>query len=188
MRPYGKPNHHNGNHPHGGRGHRGHRGHGHHQRGGQGAFARSELRLLFLSLMTSEPCHGYELIRAIKARSAGAYAPSPGIVYPTLAELNDSKLIAEAEGESGRKVFAITADGQAEVAGKADELEQLNMRLAALATQEAEQNAPIRRALANLEMVLVNANAEQTHDVVALIDDAAQKIERLGSATAKTGE
>ncbi len=186
MRPHGWRNSqfNAGSHP--GRGGRGTRAHhrGRHGRGGMRVLTRGELRLLLLSLLSSEARHGYELIRAIEALSEGAYAPSPGIVYPTLGLLQETGHIAAADGEHLRKTFTITEEGQAEVAANGDLLAELNTRLAGLATQDAEQNAPIRRALANLEMVLANATVkagnERTHAIVALVDEAAQKIERLG--------
>ncbi len=36
-----------------------------------------------------------ERIREIEERSAGGYAPSPGVVYPSLTMLADMDLIAE---------------------------------------------------------------------------------------------
>ena len=47
-------------------------------------FEGGELRLVLLKLITDQPRHGYELIKAIEEMTGGDYAPSPGIVYPTL--------------------------------------------------------------------------------------------------------
>ncbi|NWM55099.1 PadR family transcriptional regulator, partial [Escherichia coli] len=59
-------------------------GFGHGERGGRRRmFDGTELRLILLKLIEEQPRHGYDLIREIEERSGGAYAPSPGVVYPT---------------------------------------------------------------------------------------------------------
>ena len=66
-------------------------------------FESGELRLVLLKLIADEPRHGYDLIRAIEDLTGGEYAPSPGVVYPTLTLLQDMGLIEEASGEGARK-------------------------------------------------------------------------------------
>src|SRR5947207_2449614 len=46
--------------------------------------AQGDLRLVALALIAEQPRHGYEIIKLLEDRTAGWYAPSPGIVYPTL--------------------------------------------------------------------------------------------------------
>src|SRR5579885_3543114 len=71
-------------------------------------FESGELRLVLLKLIADEPRHGYDLIRAIEELTAGEYAPSPGVVYPTLTLLQDMGLIEEAAEAGSRKPFQIT--------------------------------------------------------------------------------
>ena len=101
--------------------------------GGRGGrrrmFDAGELRLVLLKLIADQPRHGYDLIRAIEELTHGAYAPSPGVVYPTLTMLQDMGLIEEAKGEGSRKAFQVTAEGEAHLAEKADEIEALLERL-----------------------------------------------------------
>ena len=52
-------------------------------------FDGGELRLVLLKLIQDEPRHGYDLIKEIEELTGGAYAPSPGVVYPTLSMLAD---------------------------------------------------------------------------------------------------
>lgn len=81
--------------------------------GGGRMFGAGDLRLVLLALIAEKPSHGYELIRAIEAKFGGAYAPSPGAVYPTLTLLEEQDFIrAEASGGT-KKVYAITPEGQA---------------------------------------------------------------------------
>lgn len=149
-------------------------------------FDNDGLRLILLKLIADEPRHGYDLIRAIEALSGEAYAPSPGVVYPTLTLLSDMDLIAEQPGEGSRKRFAITPAGTAHLADRGDTLAMVMERLAALArTAERADPAPVRRAMHNLRyavqqrLVKEGADNQTMFDVAALIDDAASKIERL---------
>ena len=75
-------------------------------------FESGELRLVLLRLIADEPRHGYDLIRAIEELTGGEYAPSPGVVYPTLTLLQDMGLIEEARGEGARKPFQVTDEGR----------------------------------------------------------------------------
>ena len=70
----------------------------------------------------TSPLNGYQIIGQITERSAGAWKPSPGSVYPTLQQLEDEGLI-EADEERGRRTFRLTTEGQAYVDENAAELD-----------------------------------------------------------------
>ena len=150
-------------------------------------FDGGELRLVLLRLIGDQPRHGYDLIRAIEERTGGAYAPSPGVVYPTLTMLGDMGQIEEQASEGGnRKVFTTTEEGRRVLVEKAEEVSALMARLDAIgAMRERTDGASIRRAMHNLKNVLRNrlagedVAAEILHEAVALIDEAARRIERL---------
>ena len=149
-------------------------------------FDSAELRLVLLKLIEEQARHGYDLIREIEDRTGGAYAPSPGVIYPTLTLLDDMGLIGETKSDGAKKQFAITEAGSAELVAKAEEVKELFARLSALGAQRAKTDgAPIRRAMGNLRAVLQNrlsgddVTPDTLHAVAALLDDAAQKIERL---------
>ncbi len=159
--------------------------------GGRGGrrrmFDGGELRLILLKLIADTPRHGYDLIREIENLTGGAYAPSPGVVYPTLTLLDDMGLIEDSKSEGAKKQFAATEAGRQHLAERAEEVEALFARLAELGAARARTDATsVRRAMHNLRSVLWNKFAQgeladdQLHDIVALIDEAAQKIERLG--------
>jgi DNA-binding PadR family transcriptional regulator len=168
-----------------------HRWGGHGSRGeGRGGrrrmFDNGELRLILLKLIADQPRHGYDLIREIESLSGGAYAPSPGVVYPTLTLLQDMDLIAEEAGDSARKLFAITTIGSAHLSDNAEAVEAAMAKLAAMSERsERVDGMQVRRALGNLrEAVQIrlgreDVSLETLHAVTALIDEAAQKIERL---------
>jgi DNA-binding PadR family transcriptional regulator len=155
-------------------------------RGRRRMFDSGELRLVLLKLIADQPRHGYDLIRAIEELTHGAYAPSPGVVYPTLTMLQDMGLIEEAPGEGSRKAFQITADGEAHLAEKAEEVEGLFERLEEVGgDQRKAGGAPIRRAVGNLLSALwhratrEDMDEARLHEIAAILDEAAQKIERL---------
>lgn len=155
-------------------------------RGRRRVFDAGELKLVLLKLIDDEPRHGYDLIRAIEALSGGTYAPSPGVVYPTLTMLADMGHVEEQPGEGARKLFAITGAGKAFLLENRDAALQAMGRLEALAKMNAKiDGAPVRRAMENLKMavrgrlVKEGADADTMLDVAALIDEAAAKIERL---------
>ena len=149
-------------------------------------FDGGELRLILLKLIEESPRHGYDLIREIEERSGGAYAPSPGVVYPTLTMLDDMGLIEEQKTEGSRRAFAITEAGRTHLAERGEEVAALFARLADLGTERARTSGgPVRRAMRNLKTALVErlstdeVDADTLHRVAAIIDEAVQKIERL---------
>ena len=158
--------------------------------GGRGGVRRRvlevlELRILVLRLMVAQPRHGYDLIREIGTMTGGAYAPSPGIVYPTLALLEEQHVIAASASDGPKKLFAITRDGRAELEARSAEVDAVIAKLTALRAQaEVFDSGPVRRAMQNLNAVIEArfgaAQEKQMLFVAAdLIDEVARKIERL---------
>ena len=91
-------------------------------------FAHGRLRLYLLKLLDEAPRHGYEVIRLLEERFQGLYAPSAGTVYPRLAKLEAEGLVTHTT-EGGRKVYAITDAGRAELADRSGELADLELEL-----------------------------------------------------------
>ena len=162
-------------------------GHGRGRRGGRRRmFESGELRLVLLKLIADEPRHGYDLIRAIEELTHGSYAPSPGVVYPTLTMLQDMGLIQEVAAEGTRKAFSITPEGEAHLAERAEEVEALFERLTGAGEGKRRAGGrPIQRAVGNLLSALwhrVTADdmgEDRLHEIAAILDEAAQRIERL---------
>jgi DNA-binding PadR family transcriptional regulator len=149
-------------------------------------FGSGELRLVLLKLIADQPRHGYDLIRAIEELTGGAYAPSAGVVYPTLTLLQDMGLIEEAAGEGARKNFAATDEGRQYLEERAEEVEGLFERLADLRPSDHAHGAsPLWRAMRNLGLAIRqrvsrgNLSEDTLYEAAALIDELAQKIERL---------
>ncbi len=155
-------------------------------RGRRRMFAGDELRLVLLKLIEEAPRHGYDLIREIEERTGGAYAPSPGVVYPTLTMLADMGLIDEQPSADAKKVFAITTAGKAHLTEREEEVAGLIERLGALGEMRERSNrGPVRRAIGNLRQVIQHrlgegeVEKETLHAIADILDDAARRIERL---------
>ena len=92
-------------------------------------FGHGRLRLYLLKLLDEAPRHGYEVIRLLEERFQGLYAPSAGTVYPRLAKLEAEGLVAHSTEGGGRKVYAITDAGRAELADRQGELAELEVEI-----------------------------------------------------------
>jgi DNA-binding PadR family transcriptional regulator len=89
--------------------------------GRRGRARRGDVRAAILLLLEEEPRNGYQLMEEIESRSGGAWRPSPGSVYPALAQLEDEGLIGSDES-AGRRSFELTDAGRAYVAENRDSL------------------------------------------------------------------
>jgi len=167
----------------------GHPDHGRFREGGGRArrrmFEGGELRLVLLKLMETQARHGYDLIREIETRTAGAYVPSPGIVYPTLTLLEEQGLIEAAVSEGAKRAFTLTAQGRAFLEHSRGEADACLKRLEALGSESSRtETGPVWRAMQNLKAALGQRLAgtpdkELLFKVADAIDEAARSIERL---------
>ena len=149
-------------------------------------FRGGELKLILLHLIAEEPRHGYDLIRRIEQLTGGHYAPSPGIVYPTLTLMAETDLIDEAADEDGKKIYSITEAGSARLAEEEAHIAEILERLEGVSKMgEVSDGASIRRALHNLKSAVrirladEDKGSDKILDVAAIIDEAASRIERL---------
>ena len=152
-------------------------------------FSGGELRLVLLKLIAGQPRHGYELIKAIEEMTGGEYAPSPGVVYPTLTMLEDMGHIAEKKSKDSKKVFEATEEGRAHLGENSEEVEELIARLEGHGHHRRRGQRPeIGRAIGNLMTALRNRiahegwNDELLEEVVDILDEAAQRVERVKDA------
>ena len=150
-------------------------------RGGGGRARRlfdyGEIRLLILAMVADRPRHGYEIIKDITERFEGRYAPSPGVIYPTLAWLEDMGYITIEAGESGRKLSRLTAEGAAFLKANRAAIDELMAR-------KAPATAPgsIRHAMDGLKSALRarigrgEASADESARIAAILTEAAGRI------------
>jgi DNA-binding PadR family transcriptional regulator len=94
--------------------------------GGPGGFPRGprarrgDVRAAVLLLLAEGPLNGYQLMQEIERRSDGLWRPSPGSVYPALAQLEDEGLVrTDTDGDS--RTYLVTDAGRAEAESRGGE-------------------------------------------------------------------
>ena len=177
-----------GEHDDGLGGGRGHRGDGDGPRGGR-IFGHGGLRFVLLQLIADKPSHGYELIKAIEERLGGRYSPSPGIVYPTLTLLEELGYVSvdTADG-GGRKRYTVTNSGKDFLAANRETTDEMMARMDGGvdgAGPRAGRPPQVIRAIENLKLAMRMRLAreplteQQAHEFAAVLDSAAQQLERI---------
>ena len=147
-------------------------------------FEQGDLRFVVLKLLSEKPSHGYEIIKAVEERFGGAYAPSPGIVYPTLTLLEEQGLVAVVETEGPRKLYGLTDEGRAELGRRAGDIDRVFARMSEMRQRFGGGAAPeIMRAMENLRTALrlrlERGVPEDVSKITAILDAAARGIETL---------
>jgi DNA-binding PadR family transcriptional regulator len=162
--------------------HRGYEPRGRRGRGGR-FFDQGDLRLVILALLAEQPRHGYEIIKAIEERLGGAYAPSPGVVYPTLTWLEELGYAALAEDAGSKKLYSATSDGLAYLEKNKGLVDGIFARMDQAGGQ-GDFAPRILRAMGNVKMALKlrltsgPLTTEQVDKIAAALDAAALEIER----------
>src|SRR5437868_5023759 len=169
-------------------------GHDHHggPRGGRGGgrvFGHGGLRFVLLQLIADKPSHGYELIKGIEERLGGRYSPSPGTVYPTLTLLEELGYVnVDTADSGGRKRYSVTDAGREFLEANRAMTDEVMARMSGGvdgAGLRAGRPPQVVRALENLKLAMRMRLAreplteEQAHQFAAVLDSAAQQLERI---------
>lgn len=147
-------------------------------------FDAGELRLVILNLIAEKPSHGYEIMKAISDHTGGIYAPSAGVIYPTLNQLEDEGM-ATAISEGGKKQYTITEAGQAELQAQKARIDEILGRIRQMGEAYGTRRAPeVVRALHNFKLALKlsfgrDLSPEQIRKIAEVLDNAAKEIERV---------
>jgi DNA-binding PadR family transcriptional regulator len=148
-------------------------------------FDYGELSLLVLAMIGEQPRHGYELMKAIEDRMGGSYSPSPGVIYPTLAWLEDMGYAAVEAEAAGRKRYRITTEGEAFLVANRAAVEDLLSRTGEPgAGPDRDLPAQVLRGMENLKLALrlrlrCGALDQATAETIAAaLDAAARTVER----------
>jgi len=159
-------------------------------RDGEGASAASSPTATFAwssyTLIAEKPRHGYEIIKEIEEQVAGAYSPSPGVIYPTLTLLEELGYVTVSTGDGAKKLHEITAEGRAFLDANRRAVDALLARMAETSRAHGGGTAPqILRAMENLKLALRlrlsrgPLSEEQINAVAAAIDAAATGVEQI---------
>jgi len=151
-------------------------------------FRHGRLRLYLLRLLDEEPRHGYEVIRLLRDRFMGVYAPSPGTIYPRLARLEEEGLVTHDE-ENGRKVYRITEAGREELRNRGDELDELEEELSASVSDIVrEVREDVRETVRNLREELTWAAREMRRTERGTREDAREQAQTAREAAREQTE
>ncbi|MDN5570865.1 MAG: PadR family transcriptional regulator, partial [Propionibacteriaceae bacterium] len=169
-----------GHHHHGGPGHGGPGGPGGRRGRGRGGRARrGDVRQAILALLAEQPMNGYQIITTLADRTQGLWKPSPGAVYPALAQLVDEGLIAETDVD-GQRAFTLTEAGR-EPAENADKpWEAVNAEAqAARAAFDPSAYQAYRTLATAVQAVTQSGTPDQVAQAASALAEAERAIYRL---------
>ena len=149
-------------------------------------FEGGELQLVILHLLAEQPSYGYQLIKTMEERLSGGYAPSPGVVYPTLTMLEEEGFATAAVNEAGKKVYSVSEEGRQHLAANKRRLDEVLARLEQAGQGFERGRSPgIMRAFMNLRgavksrVTRTGLTKEQLAKITDAINEAAKKIDEL---------
>ena len=149
-------------------------------------FDAGDLKLVILKLLSEQPSYGYQLIKTMEEQLAGGYAPSPGVIYPTLTLLEEEGLAAVATSESNKKVYSLTPEGQQFLETNKARVSQIFERLEAQGDRFQRGRSPeIMKAFMDLRGAVMARVArgtltpDQVTRIAEAIHGAAKAIDQL---------
>ncbi len=147
-------------------------------------FGPGDLRLVLMVLLEERPRHGYDLIKAVEESFEGAYAPSPGAVYPTLSMLEDEGLLSSASDDSNKRIYSLTEAGKAWLDENRTAANGVMDRLRLAARMMSGQVAPesVREALQTLRQAVMmkpgDWSLEEEARVVELLMNVVREVSK----------
>ena len=145
-------------------------------------FDPGALRLVVLGLIAEQPRHGYDIIKALEARFHGAYAPSPGAIYPMLQMLEEADLVSSA-AVGNKRLYTISDTGRSYLEENRAELDKINAQLDAASgdvqtSALGEEVQALRQALQH-KLRGEALTADQAKELTGILASARGAIERL---------
>jgi DNA-binding PadR family transcriptional regulator len=143
--------------------------------GGRGSRARKgDVRSAILSLLGEAPASGYGLMKAIAEKTQDAWRPSPGSIYPTLAQLVDEQLIEPTDPSAPRSDFRLTDAGREYVTEHAEQLD------AAWTQSSDDEHGQLRgsamKLMGALRQIAMTGTPEQTKRAAEKIDELRREL------------
>ncbi|MEO5653195.1 MAG: PadR family transcriptional regulator [Marmoricola sp.] len=139
---------------------------------------RGDVRTAILDVLhtAAEPVNGYQVIQQIAERTEGVWKPSPGSVYPTIAQLQDEGLLEDAP--TGRKAVQLTDEGRSWVADHAEELAAVWAPFEAQADDEEAVGVKqvIGQTIGAVVQVMSTGTPEQRERAVRILADTRRQL------------
>lgn len=138
-------------------------------------FDAGTLRYLVLQLIADKPRHGYDIIKSIGQRAGGAYAPSPGAIYPLMHGLVGQGYVAVSL-DGTKKLHSITPEGLAFLDANRAYVDAIAARV----STPGEASDDLRQLMHELKAVVIARGRAGEPDAVRL--DAIRAILRQARA------
>jgi DNA-binding PadR family transcriptional regulator len=140
---------------------------------------RGDVRAALLLVLAEEPMSGYGLMQEIESRSEGVWRPSPGSVYPALAQLEDEGFV-RGEDDDGRKRYVLTDAGKTYVDEHRDDLGEPWAGLGdEIGEGRLELRSQIGQLAAAVHQVSTAGDDEHVEQARKVLDDARRSLYRI---------
>ena len=148
-------------------------------------FDAGDIKLVILKMLSEQPAYGYQLIKTMEQRLSGGYAPSAGVIYPTLTMLEEEGL-ATSSADNNKKVYSLTDEGRAYLESNRTQVDELFARLEETGRSFERGRSPeIMKAFMNLRGAVMarvsreSIKPEQLQKITEAINTAAKTIDEL---------
>ena len=140
---------------------------------------RGDVRSAILDVLAGagdQAYNGYQVIQQIAERTEGAWKPSPGSVYPTIAQLQDEGLVEDAP--TGRKAIQLTTEGRTYVEEHAEEMAAVWAPFAEQAddSEAADFKQVIGQTVGAIIQVATTGTQDQREKAIEILGDTRRRL------------
>jgi len=140
---------------------------------------RGDARVIVLKALSKKPMHGYEVIKEIAEMFGGMYAPSAGMVYPTLQWLEDEGFVSSSQEENGKKVYRVTDAGQKFLANGQHTLDRLMALQKKMPREKLEMVKAGRSLLRTAMTAFPGISDTKAREATKILNEAQSKLAEL---------
>jgi len=140
---------------------------------------RGDARIIILKVLNERPMHGYEVIKEVSEMFGGMYAPSAGMVYPTLQWLEDESLVNSSQEESGKKVYRINDAGKKFLANGQQTLKRLSAFQKKMPEEKLEMMRAGRKLFQTTMASFPEISEKKAKEATKILNEAQARLEGL---------
>jgi DNA-binding PadR family transcriptional regulator len=140
---------------------------------------RGDARIIILKVLNERPMHGYEVIKEVSEMFGGMYAPSAGMVYPTLQWLEDESLVNSSQEESGKKVYRINDAGKKFLANGQQTLKRLSAFQKKMPEEKLEMMRAGRKLFQTTMASFPEISERKAKEATKILNEAQAKLAEL---------
>ncbi len=140
---------------------------------------RGDARIIVLKALNERPMHGYEVIKEISEMFGGVYAPSAGMVYPTLQWLEDESLVNSSQEEGGKRVYRINDAGKKFLANGQQTLKRLLAFQKKMPEEKLKMMRASRKLFQTAMMAFPEISEKKAEEAAKILNEAQAKLDGL---------